>query len=60
MSKYSKLNNSRNNWKQKASSRAKENQALRKELKRIKKERDNFKKEAKAKAKEHNNQNKVS
>lgn len=45
MSEKSKLKQSRNQWKQKASERAGENRYLRKELSRVKRERDLYKEE---------------
>ena len=47
MSSQSKLRQSRERWKLKASSRANDNRYLRKELARVKNERDQFKKKLK-------------
>jgi hypothetical protein len=47
MSSASKVNQSRQRWKQKATSRADDNRYLRKELERLKRERDAYKKRAK-------------
>ena len=47
MSSQSKLRQSRERWKRKASSRADDNRYFRKELARVKNERDRFKKKAK-------------
>jgi len=46
MSSQSKLRQSRDRWKRKASSRANDNRYFRKELARVKNERDRFKKKA--------------
>lgn len=59
MSSQSKLRKSREQWKQKAVSRADDNRYFRKELARIKNERDQFKKEAKENLKHREHQDKT-